>query len=51
MATYQGHARHGSLKDGDKNREFELKLMNLEQQLKQKDFDIEKLQSDLAEKE
>ena len=43
--------RNGSLKDGDKSRELELKLMNFEQQIKQKDFDIDKLKNDLAEKE
>ena len=42
---------NGSINDRDKCRELELKLLNYDQQLKQKQFDISKFKSELQEKE
>ena len=39
------------MKDDDKSWEVERKVINLEQVVKQRDFDLEKLQKELQEKE
>ena len=51
VAEFQEQLRDGVTKDGEKYRDLEKQKINLERQLQQREFDLEKLKNDLQEKE
>ena len=51
LQTFHTQLRSGVMKDDDKSRENERKVVNLEQLVKQKDFDLEKLKKEIQEKD